>query len=401
MRSNANIFALSLLAATGGGAAGHAHAAQHMGSVGAQAFGTPQQSQLDTQSTETWRAADGTIRSRPARVQPAPEPVAPPPEPQPEPQPQWADPAPVQQSSAPGASYAVPGSAPAPKKKGKTPPTAQPQWQPQPQPQPQQTAPTLPQDYADPTAGVTGPSGSSQPAPGETPRYDEIGYAGIRPVSGSADQAIVAVHRSLPANSYVEVTSLDTGKTILVLVTGSDPGADHPIDLSAGAARQLGAQGDSIAVRIRTVNPPSMDKAALQAGRPAGDRADAPQVLLTALRKRLPNQPSYAAAPPRVATPAYAPPRTPAPRPVPVRTAPPAPRPAARAAAQGKYLVQVAALSSAGRAQALAQSLGGFVKPGGGLYRVQLGPFATAGEAEAARRRAAGAGYGDARVQAN
>ncbi|RYD47868.1 MAG: SPOR domain-containing protein, partial [Sphingomonadales bacterium] len=45
-----------------------------------------------------------------------------------------------------------------------------------------------------------------------------------------------------------------------------------------------------------------------------------------------------------------------------------------------------------------AQSMGGFVKPGGGLYRVQLGPFATRGEAEAARRRAAGAGYGDARV---
>lgn len=398
MRSNANIFALSLLAAMGGGAAGHAHAAQHMGSVGAQAYGI-QQSQPDPQSTETWRAADGTIRSRPARVQPAPAPesVAPPAEPQPEPQPQWADPAPVQQSSAPGASYAVPGSAPAPKKKGKTPPPAQPQWQ----PQPQQTAPTLPQDYADPTAGVTGPSGSSQPAPGETPRYDEIGYAGIRPVSGSADQAIVAVHRSLPANSYVEVTSLDTGKTILVLVTGSDPSADHPIDLSAGAARQLGAQGDSIAVRIRTVNPPSMDKAALQAGRPAGDRADAPQVLLTALRKRLPSQPSYAAAPPRVATPTYTPPRAPAPRPAAARTPPPAPRPAARAAAQGKYLVQVAALSNAGRAQALAQSLGGFVKPGGGLYRVQLGPFATAGEAEAARRRAAGAGYGDARVQAN
>jgi rare lipoprotein A len=84
-------------------------------------------------------------------------------------------------------------------------------------------------------------------------------------------------------------------------------------------------------------------------------------------------------------------------RPAPVRTAPPAARPAA----SGRFIVQVAALSNASRAQALAQSLGGFVKPGGGLHRVQLGPFATAGEAEAARRRAAGAGYGDARVQAN
>ncbi|WP_342251601.1 SPOR domain-containing protein [Sphingomonas sp. OTU376] len=367
MRSNASIFALTLTVVAV--APSHAHALQQRGSVAAQAYGGAQ----DAQSGETWRAADGTLRSRPAPARPA--------APEPEPQPQWSEPAP--QASTPGASYAVPGARSAPAQR-------QPQYQP---PVQQQQAPA---DYADPTAGARGPSGSSQPAPGETPRYDEIGYAGIRPVSGSADQAVVAVHRALPANSYVEVTSLDTGKTILVLVTGTDPGADHPIDLSAGAARLLGASGDTIGVRLRSVNPPAMDKAALQAGRPAGDRADAPQVLLTALRKRLPNRPSYAAAP-SYAPPAYTPPRTAAPRPAPARTAPPPARPAAN----GRFIVQVAALSNAQRAQALAQSLGGFVKPGGGLHRVQLGPFATAGEAEAARRRAAGAGYGDARVQAN
>ena len=368
MRSNASIFALTLTVVAV--APSHAHAPQQRGSVAAQAYGGAQE------SSETWRAADGTLRSRPAPVQPA--------APEPEPQPQWSEPAPPQQqASVPGASYAVPGTRPAPVQR-------QPQYQP---PAPQQQAPA---DYGDPAAGAQGPSGSSQPAPGETPRYDEIGFAGIRPVSGSADQAVVAVHRSLPANSYVEVTSLDTGKTILVLVTGTDPGADHPIDLSAGAARLLGANGETIGVRLRSVNPPAMDKAALQAGRPAGDRADAPQVLLTALRKRLPNRPSYAAAP-SYTPPAYTPPRAAAPRPAPARTAPPPARPAAN----GRFIVQVAALSNAQRAQALAQSLGGFVKPGGGLHRVQLGPFATAGEAEAARRRAAGAGYGDARVQAN
>jgi rare lipoprotein A len=392
MRSNASIFTLTLLAALGGGAPSHAHVLQQ-GSVAAQAYGG------QDQSTETWRAADGTMRSRPVRQQPQPE-VQPEPQ-QPEPQPQWADPAPVQaQSSAPGASYAVPGSAPARQQRSAPAPVQQPR-QPRPQPQPvvQQQ---VPQDYADPIAGASGPAGSSQPAPGETPRYDEIGYAGIRPVSGGGamDQAVVAVHRSLPANSYVEVTALDTGKTVLVLVTGTDPGADHPIDLSAGAAQRLGLSGDQAGVRIRSVNPPAMDKNALQAGRPAGDRADAPQVLLTALRKRLPGTPSYASSAPRnpsTTPPAYNPPRTAAPRPAPVRTAPPAARPAAN----DKFIVQVAALSNASRAQALAQSLGGFVKPGGGLYRVQLGPYATAGEAEAARRRAAGAGYGDARVQAN
>ncbi len=380
MRSNASIFALTLTAVAV--APSHAHALQQRGSVGAQAYGGAP----DGQSSETWRAADGTLRSRPApvtqpRVEAQPVEV--------EPQPQWSDPAPQQQASGPGASYAVPDTAPAKARAKSAPVQRQPQYQPPAQQQ-------APEGYSDPTAGAQGPSGSSQPAPGETPRYDEIGYAGIRPVSGSADQAVVAVHRSLPANSYVEVTSLDTGKTILVLVTGTDPGAEHPIDLSAGAARLLGATGDTIGVRVRGVNPPSMDKAALQAGRPAGDRADAPKVLLTALRKRLPSRPSYVAAP-SYTPPAYTPPRSTPPRPAPVRAAPPAARPAAN----GRFIVQVAALSNAQRAQALAQSLGGFVKPGGGLYRVQLGPFATAGAAEAARRRAAGAGYGDARVQAN
>jgi rare lipoprotein A len=391
MRWNAKILALSLLAAISGGAPGHALAAQQRGSVGAQAFGGGQD-----QSTETWRAADGTLRSRPARTPPQTQPqyqTQYPPAPQVQPpvdsQPQWSEPAPAQ-ASGPGASYAIPGSAPA-RSVYTAPAPAEQRWQPQPQQAP------LPQGYADPAAGARGPSGSSQPGPGEA-RYDEIGYAGVRPVSGGGamDQAVVAVHRSLPANSYVEVTSLDSGRTILVLVTGTDPGADHPIDLSAGAARLLGASGERVPVRIRTVNPPAMDKAALQAGRPAGDRADAPQVLLTALRKHLPAQPSYASAPraPSHSAPAYSPPSNSyGPRPAPVRATPPA--------ARGRFVVQVAALSSAGRAQALAQSMGGFVKPGGGLYRVQLGPFATAGEAEAARRRAAGAGYGDARVQAN
>lgn len=388
MRSNASIFALSLLALLGGGAVSHAQAAQQRGSVGAQAFGG------QDQSSETWRAADGTLRSRPARTppqaqaQPDYQPAPPQPEPQIEAQPQWSDPVP-QPASGPGASYAVPGSAPV--RAARAAPPAQRQWQ---APAQQVPAPAPP-SYADPTAGARGPSGSSQPGPGET-RYDEIGYAGIRPVSGGGamDQAVVAVHRSLPANSYVEVTALDSGRTVLVLVTGTDPSANHPIDLSAGAARLLGASGDMVPVRIRSVNPPAMDKAALQAGRPAGERADAPQVLLAALRKHLPAQPSYASAAPSYDSPAYRPPASGyTPRPAPMRSATPA--------ARGRFVVQVAALSSAGRAQALAQSMGGFVKPGGGLYRVQLGPFATAGEAEAARRRAAGAGYGDARVQAN
>jgi rare lipoprotein A len=197
---------------------------------------------------------------------------------------------------------------------------------------------------------------------------------------------VVAVSRSVAPGTVLEVTALDSGRTILVLVTGAmEPGADRPIDLSPAAARQLGASGSSIPVRVRRVNPSPGDVAALRAGQPATDRPETPPVLLNALRKHLQANPpvespgdSYAAAPQP-----YAAPRPPAPRP---------------AAGGSGYYVQVGAFSNAANAQALARNLGGFVRPGGGLNRVQMGPYRSAGEAEAARANAAARGYGDARV---
>lgn len=239
-------------------------------------------------------------------------------------------------------------------------------------------------NFAPPQA--EGPSGSSRPRPGEF-RYDETGYANVRSVEGggAADAASAAIHRSLPAGTALEVTSLDSGRTILVLVTGQlPPGADHPIDLSTGAATQLGyAPGQRVPVRLRAVTASGPDMAALRAGTAPSPRADAPPVLLTALRKRLPGSPVAALVP--ITSP--------------TRTRPAASAPERRAAAAtGRYLVQVAALSSVGNAQALARSMGGFVKQGGGLHRVQLGPFATQAQAEAARGRAVRAGHRDARV---
>jgi rare lipoprotein A len=244
----------------------------------------------------------------------------------------------------------------------------------------------------DPTASAAGPRGSSQPGPGER-RYDEVGYAGVRSVAGGGqrDEAIVAIHPTLPANSYLEVTSLDNGRTILVLVTGTGS-SGRSIDLSPGAARQLGYdKPGTIPVRIRAVMASPQDQVALRSGRAAEARADAPPVLLNALRKRLPvgGMPVVQAPPPVAGRPPAATTRP---------TPPPRVARPVRPAATGRYFVQVAALSAAGRAQALAQSMGGFVKAGGGLYRVQLGPFANAGEAQAARGKAARAGYGDARI---
>ncbi|MFD0948212.1 SPOR domain-containing protein [Sphingomonas canadensis] len=287
----------------------------------------------------------------------------------------------------PGASYAAPGA-------GYAPPAQQayPAYQP-----PAQDYSQPPQGWQDPAAGAAGPAGSSQRAAGEV-RYDEVGYAGVRGVAGGdpSGNAIVAVHRSLPAGTIVEVTSLDTAKTILVLITGSAETGGNVVDLSPGAARLLGGGASGLLpVRVRKVITSPGDAVALREGRPASERPDTPPVLLSALRKHLPAAPAYSPSYPPAQ--AYAPPSAPA-YSQPAYRPQPAPQRPAAAPVRGGFIVQVAALSNSARAQSIATSLGGFVKPGGGLYRIQIGPFRSAGEAEAARARAAKAGYGDARV---
>ena len=244
--------------------------------------------------------------------------------------------------------------------------------------------------------GGNGPRGTSQAVPGEL-RYDDVGYAGVASDRGGNPSAITAAHRSLPAGSFAEVTALDSGRTILVMITGGGGANDRVIDLSPGAARLLaGDGGGAIAVRVRRVDPPGGDQQALREGRAASERIDSPPVLLTALRKRLPGVQRGAA---RGAgrLPALAPEMSgPGPaivritRPDPIATPPPS--------ARGGHYVQVAALSNAARASALAQSLGGSVQSAGGIYRVRTGPYPDSASADRARDAAARRGYGDARI---
>ncbi|OAN59955.1 SPOR domain-containing protein [Sphingomonas sp. TDK1] len=249
---------------------------------------------------------------------------------------------------------------------------------------------------ADPTAAATGPHGTSQLQLSEG-RYDAVGYAAVQPLGAAA----LAVSPDLPAESYAEITALDSGRTILVRIaeTSEAPGAIAAI--SAGAANQLGIPSDRLApVRIRAVRPSSEDQAALRSAGAAQQRIDSPPALLRALRLQLPPRPEPSA-------PLPPPPSQPDPTVdvIPHRQAadvePPKPRPVTKPVAlkpaHGRYLVQVAALSSSARATALAQKLHGFVKAGGGLYRVHLGPFATEAAAERARAEAVRAGFGDAR----
>jgi rare lipoprotein A len=67
--------------------------------------------------------------------------------------------------------------------------------------------------------------------------------------------ALTAAHRSLPFDSYVRVTNVATGRSVVVRINDRGPFiADRIIDLSARAARQLGIKEDGVArVRIEVV----------------------------------------------------------------------------------------------------------------------------------------------------
>ncbi|OYY90630.1 MAG: hypothetical protein B7Y45_06695 [Sphingomonas sp. 28-66-16] len=259
-----------------------------------------------------------------------------------------------------------------------------------------------PPGYDTPTG--PGPQGASQGAPGEG-RYDEVGYASWygeemgsgRTASGRPFDpgAITAAHLTLPLGSFVEITALDSGKTIVAMVDDRGPyRGGRLVDLSRGAAQALGIDRAGIAaVRVRRVDPPIADQAALREGRAASPRIDAPPVLIKALRRRLPPAPNAAAPPPFAAAPK--PPRE---RPGASYGVPGQAAAAPAAASRAGFYVQVAAFASRQRAEALAQGLNGSLQAAGSIYRVRLGPYADQAAAERARDAAAARGYGDARI---
>ena len=252
--------------------------------------------------------------------------------------------------------------------------------------------------------------------PSDTMNYDAVGFADQSPDGGSA---VSAAHRSLPLPSYIEVTALDTGKTILVRVERRGPMTGKAlVELSPGAAAQLGVVGmPRAAVRVRRVNPVEQDRALLRMGQPAPARMDTPKSLLTVLGRKLDQQEGNVRAPLlAILTPALATPPAPSPvkgkpsksqpKPLPAPLPKPAPVPASAppskpvaASAHGKYAVQVGAFASRANAQAAANKIGGTVSSAGKLWRVRTGPYASDAEAKAALAKAKAAGYSDARIQ--
>ena len=118
-------------------------------------------------------------------------------------------------------------------------------------------------------------------APAHDPDYDVLGYAtwygdesGNQVANGERFRPdwITAAHKTLPLPSYVEVTSLDTGRRIVVRVNDRGPFGESSriLDLSRGAAELLGTRRKGkAAVRVRVVEPGPADRDALRSGRPA------------------------------------------------------------------------------------------------------------------------------------
>lgn len=275
--------------------------------------------------------------------------------------------------------------------------------------------------------------GSTNYSPADVLNYDEVGY-----LAAGTGTGYTGAHHTLPFPSYVEVTSLETGRTVLIRLERRGPmTSNHLVALSPAAMAQLDATPDT-PVRVRRVNAPEAHRTLLRGGQAAPLRMDTPSGLVEVLRRRLPAEgsaslrASLTAEVPATATPApvvanAAPARANDPAPVVVRplrpvatasqptavgdfadlrapeAAPPAAParpsgPARRIAVTDGFVVQAAAFSSSDRATRAARALGGQVVPFGNLFRVRTGPFTTQREAEASLANVRAAGYSDARI---
>lgn len=138
--------------------------------------------------------------------------------------------------------------------------------------------------------------------PRHDPRYDKVGEAswygdkfhGKPTATGEIynKNDMTAAHKTLPLNSMLHVTNIETGKSIMVRLNDRGPFVDDRIiDLSEAAARALGTIEQGIGrVRVRYVGPadPMASQQMVEAPRPQPMPFIPP-----AVRDITPQQPSY------------------------------------------------------------------------------------------------------------
>ncbi len=257
--------------------------------------------------------------------------------------------------------------------------------------------------------------------PFDTMNYDEVGYA---EQDGPGAIGVTGSHKTLPLPSYVEVTALNSGRTILLRLERRGPmRADRLLALSPAAMAQLDLQ-EGAPIRMRRVNPPEDDRALLRTGEAAPLRMTTPDGLLSSLRKRLPGM---GASPPpnaRQATSGGVVPVAGAIEPIDPETEASAERdlvnePTGDVPLAGRvdgsivenslsvtmperptgFVVQIGAFSLVDNANRLADRVGGFVMRSGPFHLVRIGPFASREKAREALAKLRGQGYSDALIQ--
>ncbi len=252
--------------------------------------------------------------------------------------------------------------------------------------------------------------------PKADPDYDETGVASWygEPFHGKPTangerydmNAITAAHKTLPLPTYVRVTNLDNGRSLIIRLNDRGPFVHgRIIDLSRRAAQLLGFERKGTArVRVQAVGGPGGETIVAKPVTPEEERtaiAAVPRESVSS--ERLPPPEGVAAAP--------------GPEPPPARAAPaPAraePAPATRTAAvtivpvePTRLFVQAGAFSFYDNARRLGAKLSGMgptvISPvtikGQRLFRVRIGPLDTLGLADATLERLIRGGYPGARI---
>jgi len=236
--------------------------------------------------------------------------------------------------------------------------------------------------------------------PREDPTYNETGIASWygeqfhakRTANGELYDmnAVTAAHKTLPLPSYVQVTNLENGRSLVVRVNDRGPYVNgRIIDLSRRSAQLLGMDRAGIAkVRVKVISPP--DGTFIVAGKPETEPElrSATAVPVAAVES--------AALPPPPGV------REEAPR---QRFEPPA-QVALQAVGPSSLYIQAGAFSRYDNAANLGNRLAGFgavrITPtkvrGADLYRVRIGPLASVQDADSTLARVIGGGFTDARI---
>lgn len=234
-----------------------------------------------------------------------------------------------------------------------------------------------------------------------------------RPVGAGAPTAYAAASSGLPAPSMVEVTSLRTGRSVLVRVEDTAPMRDAIISLGPLAAAPLGAKpSEPLPVRIRYVEPviawrerPTLRYALAGGGRSAPAAAPAPAAatpvaLAKAMRPEAPLPPASAIIKVAQSTPVLPAAAEPAPPPPRAEPAPHSDAPteawriqAGAFAKEANARRAVAMLAPAGAARIEPMKRGALT-----LYRVVLHGPQSERAAKALRAKVAAIGFADAEV---